>query len=581
MTALAAQLGQVGLWLSRRLGDPNPILVKELRATFRTKLFIRFLYLATGAVGLFVLAGGAMVAASSMPPADVGQVVFQIFFSTALFVIVLIAPAYAATALTSEKEQRTYESLVLSGMDAWRVVRGKFIACYASIVLVLVALAPVVGVAFLFGGVSPWHVVTGFMGLLVALAPAVAFGIALSSRLGSTRIAIVIATMVYMPAAMVGVGLLTAAGNGARSEWGTGMPGPFWFTDALATRFFELDTFALVVLLPLYLLGMPVWFLLASAVAGLRPPAEDRSTPLKVWAIVSVLGTLVIAAALVFPIDDGSGAGSAGLAISVANGFAVLFYALVFMNEPPLPPRLAEQRNASGGPLAIVRRAFGPGAAPTLRFTALLVTFSALATALVAAAVRHLAHPAYASNAEHDVAVLLIAASAVPIVLFVASLGAWLRAVLHNGIASRVLAVAACLGATIVPFLAALILDPDSLDNLKTDAPLLVRFSPAWPAVLASYIADKDVPAYRALEVLIPAVVYGLLAVFFWVMLEARIVSVRKMAEATRRRREERARQSIPSVPLLQRPSRPSGHLKPQPADTEQKPEPKPEGAGS
>ena len=54
--------------------DPNPILVKELRSTFRTKLFIRFLYLSTGLVGIIVLSGGAGTAAGSLPPAEVGQI---------------------------------------------------------------------------------------------------------------------------------------------------------------------------------------------------------------------------------------------------------------------------------------------------------------------------------------------------------------------------------------------------------------------------------------------------------------------------------------------------------------------------
>ena len=54
--------------LRRPFDDPNPILLKELRATFRTALFIRFLYLLTGFVGLFVLTWGAFLASGEMPP---------------------------------------------------------------------------------------------------------------------------------------------------------------------------------------------------------------------------------------------------------------------------------------------------------------------------------------------------------------------------------------------------------------------------------------------------------------------------------------------------------------------------------
>ncbi|MDH5492151.1 MAG: hypothetical protein OEY14_09370, partial [Myxococcales bacterium] len=57
---------------SRLLEDPNPILLKELRSIFRTKLFIRFLYLSTGMLALIVLAGGATIATGPVAPADVG-----------------------------------------------------------------------------------------------------------------------------------------------------------------------------------------------------------------------------------------------------------------------------------------------------------------------------------------------------------------------------------------------------------------------------------------------------------------------------------------------------------------------------
>ena len=54
--------------IRRWVDDPNPILVKELRSILRTKLFIRFLYLSTGLVGLIVIAfgGGILLGAVAM-----------------------------------------------------------------------------------------------------------------------------------------------------------------------------------------------------------------------------------------------------------------------------------------------------------------------------------------------------------------------------------------------------------------------------------------------------------------------------------------------------------------------------------
>ena len=167
--------------------DPNPILLKELRATLRTPLFVRFLYLCTGLVAIVVLMGSATFSGTNTAPAEVGRAIFHLFFGTLALVLVFAAPSQAASAFTLEKETKTWESLLLSGMSPTRIVLGKFFAVYGSILLVVIAVAPVIGVGFLFGGVSPLAVLVGFGWLLGALAVAVSFGIAVSVRMESTR----------------------------------------------------------------------------------------------------------------------------------------------------------------------------------------------------------------------------------------------------------------------------------------------------------------------------------------------------------------------------------------------------------
>ena len=536
--------------------DPNPILVKELRATFRSNLFIRFLYLATGCLGLVVLSGGAAIASASLPPAEVGQLVFQMFFGLSLLVILLIAPAQAATAFTSEKEQRTWESLVLSGMDPWRMVRGKFWACYASMFLVLISFAPVVGIAFLFGGISPWHVIWGYVWLLMWLAVAVAFGIAVSARLNSTRISILLVTLVFFPVTFVLACFIWAAGEGASSAWGVSMSGPFWFTEALSARLFELDTFGLLVALPMFVFGSAVWFFLATAVAGVRPAAEDRSTPLKTWSIVNACGLIATMFGIMVLFTDASDAGEAAIIFVVMLGTVLLFYAMLFMNEPPLPPRLVEMRRPQMNPLLRALLVVGPGAAPTLRFAFVLLIFASFGFSIAAGLGRHLVG-SYPDGHLSDAGLIILAVGHLAVLAFVASFGTWLRIVLRSGIAARVLAFAAICAMAIVPFLFALIIDPDSLDRLDDEIPLMVTLSPLLPTILSINVADGELSGFSSAIVLVTAVVYGCLAAFFWVLVEARCAKVKRLAEEQRQARDERARTSVPSPPLLQRTSKP------------------------
>ena len=539
-------------WLTRLTRDPNPILVKELRAIFRTNLFIRFLYLSTGAIGVIVLSGGAITAAGPVAPADVGQIVFQIFFSMALLVISLVAPGYAATALTGEKETGTYESLILSGMSPGRIVWGKFVAAYASFMLILVAYAPVVGIAFLFGGISPWHVITGYLGLFYVLGPAIAFGVAVSARLNSTRVAILLAAPLFFCVACFAVGTITGLGEVARDAWGTGMAGPFWFTDALVVRFFEWDTFGLVFLLPTYLFVMPTWFLLASSVAAVRPAAEDRSTPMKVWSLVAIAGTCAI---IVVTISLVSGARDRGMAGVVLAGFGGMFlasYALLFADEPPLPPRLVELRRKTMGPLARLWLLVGPGAGPTLRFSFFTVVALSAGFAFLPAMVRWAFDPGYGDHTDYDAALLVLFLGNTAIALCMASASAWLRTVLRNGLAARVLTIAVFLALIVVPFLGQLIIDPDFIDDIDDTIPFIIRLSPLAPTILAIDIAGENMPIWHAAEVFVPTLLYGAFAVLFWVLTEARVVTVRKAVEAHRARQIARASAAVAPPTLIE-----------------------------
>jgi len=522
--------------LAERLTDANPILLKEMLSILRTKLFIRFLYLSTGVLAISVLAGGASMAAGSLPPATVGQVVFQIFFTLALIVIVLVAPAHAATFITSEREGRTYESLLLSGMDAWRIVRGKFLASFASLLLVLVAFAPVVGIAFLFGGISPLHVAFGFLGLLFVLAPAVAFGIALSARLRSTRVAILLALLLSIPTGIFFISALVGLGEAAHGPWALKMHGPFWFAEALGERFFEWDTFGLAFLLPLFVVTASVWFFLAGAMAGVRPAAEDRSTPFKVWSLYALAGTLAAIVATVGVMGPGDYA-RASVVFGVLAGMLPLFFASLFANEPPLPPRILPARPP--GPL---RRLYlsnlGPGAAPTTRFAALLIVLTHAGIAFVVIASGHLFFPHADQHGRADVAILAFTVGNTAVCLCLLSFGALLRVVLKNGVAARVLAFGALFGALLVPLLLTLVIDADSFNHAERSIPPLMHISPVMPMLVAIGISDNGHPE-RILEILTPVIVYGLLSLLFWVVLEQRVHSIATKVDAMRVHRDQ------------------------------------------
>lgn len=510
--------------------DPNPILLKELRATLRTPLFIRFLYLAIGLVAIVVLMGSAGVSEGNTAPAEVGRAIFHLFFSTLAVVLLFAAPSQAASAFTLEKETKTWESLLLSGMSPTRVVLGKFFAIYGSILLVVIAVAPVIGVAFLFGGVSPVAVLVGFYWLLGCVAIAVSFGIAVSVRLDSTRASVAATTVIFVPLAMMWSGMIVALGEVARSEWGTPFDGPIWFGPAFAERTGELDAWLLLLGLPTFFFAMVSWLNLSGAIAGIDAPGVDRSSGLKRWSIFAAAGTGATVVGLTFLMTDADDAGAVLVIFGMMSlAFVFTLIALVFANEPPLPPRL-------GAPKQVLRKlwydVFGPGAGPTLRFTFLILGLGIGGMGALSALTRHLLFPGSSDHPSADLGAAFLTFGGISVLCALAATAAWLRALLRNGAAARLLAVVLFTGITFASMVGAAVLNPRVIDRLDHYVPPLVGMSPIGPMVLAARSLGHDTPDIEELTTGVAAcAVYAGLALALWLAVELRARQVRRLVD--------------------------------------------------
>ena len=113
--------------------------------------------------------------------------------------VTLVGPAVAANSIASEREGRTWEAVVLTGLPPATIARGKFLAAFTAIAMYIVMLAPVGALPFLFGGVTATEVVVAFGGLFLVALLSVAFGLAISSKMASLRAAIVVTLLLAFP----------------------------------------------------------------------------------------------------------------------------------------------------------------------------------------------------------------------------------------------------------------------------------------------------------------------------------------------------------------------------------------------
>ena len=410
-----------------RVREPNAIWLREMRQSARLARTPWVLFGLSMTLSLLMCSIGGLAASSATSPASIGGALFQVFFSLAYLVVVVVGPAVAANGVASEREGRTWEAVQLTGLRPQDIARGKFMAAYTTIALYIVVLAPVGALSFLFGGVTATEVVVAFVFLFLIAGLAVAFGLAVSSLMSSLRGAIVV-TLILAIATGPFLYLIGgfSASFGIHAVWNEVPEAfPIWLPLAYSRATFGLEYVLLLVALPLLLVTAPAWFLYETTIANMSTEADDRSTGLKRWFFFCTpLVALVCAVPAVVADDDDARMWLSLAGLSVFS-LHLTFCAFLFAAEPPGPSRRVRihwDREQAG----FVRRFFGPG----LPKTAMLVATLGFACIWILASgdmalIQFFAAPGKTS--KHIEQVLFYSLYAAGFFVFVVGLSAWLR----------------------------------------------------------------------------------------------------------------------------------------------------------
>ncbi|HEY8943726.1 MAG TPA: ABC transporter permease, partial [Polyangiaceae bacterium] len=274
-------------WMKRLTENPNPVWTRELKQSARLTRTPLILGVITSMMVLLIASIGGILSATA-EPAQVGIGVFHSFFSLAFAVVTWVGPAVAANTIASERSGRTWEALLLTGLSPSTIAKGKFLAALTYVMLYVVMLAPVGGLAFLFGGVTPMEVLLAFvlLGLIAGLS--VAFGLAMSSKFNSPAVAILVTLFVTVPLSIFAYLLGGVALSFAVHDlWPAVTRGaPVWLPTAYARADFGLPYVVILVLFPLLATIVPGWLFYEITIANMASPSDDRSTRLRVWALV-------------------------------------------------------------------------------------------------------------------------------------------------------------------------------------------------------------------------------------------------------------------------------------------------------
>ena len=108
--------------------------------------------------------------------AGFGILLFQIVVFVQLLLTLFFAALSAASAVSQEKDRRTFILLLLTDMRDYEIVVGKLLGALLPIVIQLLITAPVLAMLLLLGGIDPEQVVQAVLVLAAAAAGAGSLG---------------------------------------------------------------------------------------------------------------------------------------------------------------------------------------------------------------------------------------------------------------------------------------------------------------------------------------------------------------------------------------------------------------------
>lgn len=154
-----------------------PMLVKELRQGLRAKTFVGVF------LGLQLFLGIVMLFATTASGLDgAGEVVSRIIFLFFSLAVLVVQPLRAINALHAEIKSTTLDMMVLTRLNARRIVAGKWASIVGQTLLLFVSIVPYLILRYFFGGMNLFTELLALGSIFLFSACLTAFNVGLSSN---------------------------------------------------------------------------------------------------------------------------------------------------------------------------------------------------------------------------------------------------------------------------------------------------------------------------------------------------------------------------------------------------------------
>jgi ABC-type transport system involved in multi-copper enzyme maturation permease subunit len=191
-------------WVRSGLNGVIAVGVKELRGRMRGRrafviLTLYLLFLAGFAWAweliserTYATSGSLNGVSAAFASSLIGQEIFGALMIVETLLVVFLAPAFTAGAISLEREKQTLDMLTATPISSLAIVIGKLVSALTYVFILIVASIPLTAMVFVFGGVGPEEVIRGYIVLFASAIGLGSLGLFISALMQRTQAATVV-----------------------------------------------------------------------------------------------------------------------------------------------------------------------------------------------------------------------------------------------------------------------------------------------------------------------------------------------------------------------------------------------------
>jgi ABC-type transport system involved in multi-copper enzyme maturation permease subunit len=183
----------------------NPVLQRELVVNLRMTRGFLLLFAYVAALGLLVYAAWPADQTLDLARPQEAKRLVNLFFLGQYLLVSLMAPSFAAGAITGEKERESYEMLLASPLRPGAIVLGKLAASLTPLAELMICSLPIVMLCLPLGGVSLYEVFAAYVAMICSVALSGMISLWTSSYFTRTSASLVVSYLAILPLAIAGV----------------------------------------------------------------------------------------------------------------------------------------------------------------------------------------------------------------------------------------------------------------------------------------------------------------------------------------------------------------------------------------